>query len=264
MTPEQSYAARRGRLDNLVLLCSRHHRALHEEGFAVRVGNGARRSSAGPTVDRSRTLHPPPAGPGRRWRRLTCIRPPPASKSDPTRQRRTGTASGSTSTTRSTSCGGRGPRRAPERMCRRRRGPAPKCYARLSSLEQEMAQPQSVAIGPSLGAGNRPESLAMVPENVRHAALALWDNDVDAAGTIPRASPSPAGGLHTGGSRTRIRGRRRSGCTPDRPGRRRRRHLTRLVSYPRCAYRIGRHSRGRPIHDPSGAAAAGTTTATRV
>lgn len=45
-----------------------------------------------------------------------------------------------------------------------------------------MAQPQSAAIGPSLGAGNPPESLAMVPENVRHAVLALWDNDVDAAG----------------------------------------------------------------------------------
>lgn len=44
-----------------------------------------------------------------------------------------------------------------------------------------MAQPQSATIGPSLGAGNRPESLAMVPENVRLAALALWDNDGDAA-----------------------------------------------------------------------------------
>ena len=28
------------------------------------------------------------------------------------------------------------------------------------------------------------------------------------------------------------------------------------MPYPRCAYRIGRHSRGRPIHDTSGAAAA--------
>ena len=28
------------RLDNLVLLCRRHHRAVHEEGFTVRVGNG--------------------------------------------------------------------------------------------------------------------------------------------------------------------------------------------------------------------------------
>ena len=44
-----------------------------------------------------------------------------------------------------------------------------------------MAQPQSATIGPSLGAGNRPESLTVVPENVRRAALALWDNDVDAA-----------------------------------------------------------------------------------
>ena len=30
-------------------------------------------------------------------------------------------------------------------------------------------------------AASRRSSTAMVPENVRHAALALWDNDADAA-----------------------------------------------------------------------------------
>ena len=59
----------RTRLDNLVLLCRRHHRAVHEEGFSVRLGPSARPPSTGPTVGRSPTFRPLPAGPGHPWRR---------------------------------------------------------------------------------------------------------------------------------------------------------------------------------------------------
>ena len=98
------------RLDNLVLLCRRHHRAIHEEGFLVRIGSSGDAMFCWP--DGRPFPHVPPA---RRWSGPPLAPtdahplPPPTSRSDRTRRPPTGTASGSISAMRSTCCGGRGP-----------------------------------------------------------------------------------------------------------------------------------------------------------
>ena len=108
------------RLDNLVLLCRRHHRAVHEEGSWSGWVRPATPRSAGPTAGRFPPCQPRPVGTGRPWRPPTTASPRPASRSDRTRRPRTGTANASISATRSTCCGNRGPSPAPALPPRRR------------------------------------------------------------------------------------------------------------------------------------------------
>ena len=87
-------------LDNLVLLCRRHHRAVHEEGFRVTIDAAGDRSSCGRTAARYRRRRRRQRGRDRLSSPRTTGWRQRASRSAPTRQRRHGAASGSTSTTR--------------------------------------------------------------------------------------------------------------------------------------------------------------------
>lgn len=109
------------RLDNLVLLCRRHHRAVHEEGFGVRVGRNGDAAFCWPD---GRPFPDAPAAP--RW-----SGPPLAPTGahlaaadieiGPDTATPDGTASGSTSATPSMSCGNRERTQAPpEPACRRK------------------------------------------------------------------------------------------------------------------------------------------------
>ena len=87
-------------LDNLVLLCRRHHRAVHEEGFRVTLDADGGVQFEGPDGRRLPEAPPAPAwaGPALQPTNDACRRR--ASRSPPTRVRRPGAASGSTSTMR--------------------------------------------------------------------------------------------------------------------------------------------------------------------
>ena len=87
-------------LDNLVLLCRRHHRAVHEEGFRARSTRPGTRGSWGRTASRWRRRRQRRRGRDRRCSPRTTPWQRRASRSTPTRRPRPGAVSDSTSTTR--------------------------------------------------------------------------------------------------------------------------------------------------------------------
>ena len=84
------------RLDNLVLLCRRHHRAVHEEGFTIELRDDGDARFFRPNGRPFPEARRPRAGLELRWNRPPLTWPPPASRSTGTRRLPTGTANAST------------------------------------------------------------------------------------------------------------------------------------------------------------------------